>query len=466
MDTNESLAQTPTPELHIDPEFRSLCPPLTSNELMQLEANLVAERGCRDPLVVWSGTLLDGHNRHEICTRRALPFKTVEANGVASRADALEWIVTNQLGRRNLTPEQASYLRGRRYNLEKGRWGRESGKTFRSNMADKLAKEFNVTDRTIRSDGTYAAAIDTLAANVGPAFREKVLSRDSHVARASVVKLASLPPKEQAERARDIAAVSPKKNRSPKRRPQPKPPKGFLAPASSSAPSPSTPPPTTGLALPSPASLVTLSPMAASAPLGQAFKTFDEIPSGKYRCLYMNPPWEASYGDVASAETARASVSNEELASLDLARICHPNGAHLWLWTTWWLLRNSFVSDLLRKWGFNWNCEVVWVKDAPAGRCDPLRSMTDLLILATSPRGNLGVRDEETHALLTGPADATGKPAGTRDLITRCTSGPRIELFALSPVANWESFTPAAPPEGAARKPILEAVIPAELKVD
>jgi hypothetical protein len=32
-------------------------------------------------------------------------------------------MIANQLGRRNLTPAQKSYLRGKRYNLEKGARG-------------------------------------------------------------------------------------------------------------------------------------------------------------------------------------------------------------------------------------------------------------------------------------------------------------------------------------------------------
>lgn len=55
--------------IKIDPEFKALIPPLDADERAQLEANIVAD-GCRDPLVLWCDVLLDGHNRHEICTRR------------------------------------------------------------------------------------------------------------------------------------------------------------------------------------------------------------------------------------------------------------------------------------------------------------------------------------------------------------------------------------------------------------
>jgi len=87
--------------LIIDPEFQSLIPPLAPEELAQLEANILAD-GCRDPLVTWNGILIDGHNRHAICTNHGLPFETV-AKEFAGRAEARIWMRQNQAGRRNLS---------------------------------------------------------------------------------------------------------------------------------------------------------------------------------------------------------------------------------------------------------------------------------------------------------------------------------------------------------------------------
>jgi hypothetical protein len=101
----------------IDPEFKALIPPLAPEELAQLEANIVKD-GCRDPLVTWQGTLIDGHNRHDICTRHGIPFETVEME-FTDRDAVMDWMDANQLGRRNLTNDQRSYLRGRRYNRTK-----------------------------------------------------------------------------------------------------------------------------------------------------------------------------------------------------------------------------------------------------------------------------------------------------------------------------------------------------------
>lgn len=87
--------------IQIDKEFKDLIPPLQKEERDQLEANIKAE-GCRDPLTVWGDILMDGHNRHEICTRLNIPFKTVEIS-FPDRSHAIEWVIKNQFGRRNLS---------------------------------------------------------------------------------------------------------------------------------------------------------------------------------------------------------------------------------------------------------------------------------------------------------------------------------------------------------------------------
>lgn len=51
-----------------DPEFKGLLPPLASEEYEGLEQSLLAE-GCRDPLVIWQGILIDGYNRYALCLK-------------------------------------------------------------------------------------------------------------------------------------------------------------------------------------------------------------------------------------------------------------------------------------------------------------------------------------------------------------------------------------------------------------
>jgi DNA modification methylase len=92
----------------VDPEFQSLIAPLTPEERNQLEANIAAH-GCRDAFVVWNGILLDGHNRFEICTRLKIRYKSSDIE-LPSRAAARLWIEENQIGRRNLSPDQKAAI--------------------------------------------------------------------------------------------------------------------------------------------------------------------------------------------------------------------------------------------------------------------------------------------------------------------------------------------------------------------
>lgn len=94
--------------LSIDPEFKSLIPPLADEEYEQLEANLRKE-GCRDPLVTWQGIIVDGHNRFEICNRHGIAFEHVRKQ-FSDRSEAVEWIIRNQFGRRNLSAYERTKL--------------------------------------------------------------------------------------------------------------------------------------------------------------------------------------------------------------------------------------------------------------------------------------------------------------------------------------------------------------------
>lgn len=94
--------------LNIDKEFETLIPQLALEEFQQLEKNLVRD-GCREPLVIWNGTIIDGHNRYQICSKRGIDFQVKEME-FNSRQAAIEWIILNQFGRRNLPAFQRGTL--------------------------------------------------------------------------------------------------------------------------------------------------------------------------------------------------------------------------------------------------------------------------------------------------------------------------------------------------------------------
>lgn len=131
----------------IKKEFKDLIPPLSEKELEQLEENILKE-GLRDPLIVWEHRgkqyLIDGHNRYQICQKHKLSYK-IKRLSFEFISEVKDWMINNQLGRRNLSKANQSYLRGLLYNREKqqgkrsdltsGQNGRKSGDT-----ADRLAR--------------------------------------------------------------------------------------------------------------------------------------------------------------------------------------------------------------------------------------------------------------------------------------------------------------------------------------
>lgn len=94
--------------LTIDKEFKELIPPLSDEEFKQLEENILRD-GIQDPLKVWNGILIDGHNRYKIAAKHDLPFSTTEIN-FNNRNDAIIWIIKNQFGRRNLSAYDRAIL--------------------------------------------------------------------------------------------------------------------------------------------------------------------------------------------------------------------------------------------------------------------------------------------------------------------------------------------------------------------
>lgn len=148
--------------IKIDPEFKALIPPLAPEEYAQLEANILQD-GCRDPLVLWDGIIIDGHNRYEICTKHGIGFEKINKT-FADRESVMDWMDANQLGRRNLKPDQFTLLLGRRYNRTKRSVGRPKNGDNLSQLspAEELGKQHGVDARTVKRAGQFAAAVDKL----------------------------------------------------------------------------------------------------------------------------------------------------------------------------------------------------------------------------------------------------------------------------------------------------------------
>ena len=126
--------------LKIDPEIQSKIPPLTDDEFKQLEENILKEGKLLSPLIVWNNTLVDGHNRYAILQKHPEIYFSTMPLRFANREEALAWICKNQLGRRNLAPEQKKFLIGKQYSMEHRKPG-GNGNNQHTAAAKKTAPE-------------------------------------------------------------------------------------------------------------------------------------------------------------------------------------------------------------------------------------------------------------------------------------------------------------------------------------
>jgi len=192
--------------LKIDDEFKNLIPPLSVEEKSQLEDNIIHD-GCREALCVWNKTILDGHNRYEICTQHHIPFKIVYIF-LKSREEAIAWICANQLGRRNIIDEARRYLIGKRYEMEKilgahkttskNQYSKKEAKpkmlvepliheNARS-IRERLGKEYRISHATVDKYGIYTQAVDYLS-TFEPLLIPQILSGKIKISQTKIIEL-------------------------------------------------------------------------------------------------------------------------------------------------------------------------------------------------------------------------------------------------------------------------------------
>lgn len=201
-------------DILVDPDFESVCPPLTEDEFSLLEQNILSDGEVTSPLIVWDNKLIDGHHRRQIILKHPeLPFQIKEAK-FDSHAAAKAWICSNQLGRRNLTPEQKDYLIGTQYESEKQAYGDLERFTANSvnlpsgqidhlgeneKTSEKIAREHGVSEVTVRRNGRYSKGVDAAEAAC-PGVKQELLSGSFKPTKPEVIALSKLPAEEVADK--------------------------------------------------------------------------------------------------------------------------------------------------------------------------------------------------------------------------------------------------------------------------
>ena len=209
-------------KLIIDPEFRDKIPPLTEDEFTLLEENILSDGAVFSPLIVWDGTILDGHNRYEIIQKHPELTYAVHKMSFDNRYEALSWICKHQLGRRNLTPQQKKYLIGQRYEAEKMAHGGERVATVQNEPLPsshktraQIANDTSTSESYVMRAGWYAQGVDA-AEEALPGIKQEILTGAIKPTETAVAAVAKAAPEERPRLAADLKKSKDDRDKKPR----------------------------------------------------------------------------------------------------------------------------------------------------------------------------------------------------------------------------------------------------------
>ena len=364
-------------ELKIKPEFQELIPPLSEEEFKGLEKNILAN-GCEQPIKLWQGYIVDGHNRHQICTKHGLPFKTEELVR-DTESQVILWIIDHQLDRRNIS----LYSRGRLINRKRAEYAKEAEKRMLAGVALDPAHNCGrgcEDPRARRTDHKLA--------------KESGISHNTLSRIAKIEKVATSEQKKALEKNEiSINEVFTKISQEEKRK------------------------------------------------VGKEKLQKMQFPEGKYRIIYADPPWDYKTGDnsknTADPELHYPVMPLEDICGMPIKDLADVN-AVLFLWTTSYHIFQS--QAVLESWGFAYKSMFIWDKvKHNMGRYNSLRH--EILLIATKGSctpDNVELFDSVQSIERT--AHST-KPEEFRKIIeTLYKHGNKLELFARKQTEGWEVY--------------------------
>lgn len=393
----------------INPTFKALIPPLSDEEREQLKTNILAE-GCRDPLVIWDNTLIDGHNRYEICQQHNIPFNTI-AKTFASEDDAKNWIIFNQLGRRNIS----AYVRTQLSLLLKPEIERQAKKHQgkRNDLLLKSTKSSKQHDEPINTRKLLAKL-----ANVSPdtvmkvqKIEEQAIAEIIEKAKAGSIsinvasKIAALSKQEQKRvvtlNERELIAIAKavfKKQKQAKIENRQK----------------------------------ELQRQKAAIADGKA-----TVPQGVFGVIVIDPPWDYAHNNF-HPDGRRVASPYPSMTQPELLQLRLPAAADcvLFLWTTHGFIFEA--KELLDSWGFTYKATLVWDKEK-MGMGSWLRMQCEFCLVAIKGKplvSNTKYRDIIREAR----REHSRKPEAFYQLVEAITAGKRLDFFSREKRDGWVSY--------------------------
>lgn len=360
----------------IDQEFKNLIPPLRQDERNGLEESILRE-GCREPLVLWGETLVDGHNRFDICQQHGISYQTKQIN-FTDKSEAKAWIIKNQFSRRNLPPYERARLalqlkpalsEKAKENQCGGQGGVLLQNFVKANTQRELARIAGVSHDTI-------AKVEKIEALASDVLKQQLRSGDLSIHQAyQSVRRTEKEAEREAHRQENAAKVE---------------------------------------------TLAT--PLEAQ---------------GLFQTIVIDPPWDWNdEGDSDQMGRARPDYHTmpiEEIEKLPISKIADEN-CHLYLWVTNRSLPKAF--RLIETWGFRYITCLTWVKPS-FGMGNYFRGSTEQVLFCVKGQLPLKRHDVGTHFEAPRGEGHSAKPDLFYQLVEKCSHGPFIDVFGRQDRAGW-----------------------------
>lgn len=186
-------------QMRINQEFRRLAVPMSREETLRLERELLS--GQEPPaIVVWSDYILDGFTQYELCQKHGLLF-CLDEKSFPSQEAAIAWICGSRLKQERLSVEMRRFLIGTRYIAENrfnknsraagGAGSRDSSGATGRKLAARLGREYGISLGSVERYARYTRALERMRPHV-PALITGILSGRIKVSQEEVTALSRL----------------------------------------------------------------------------------------------------------------------------------------------------------------------------------------------------------------------------------------------------------------------------------
>ena len=200
------------------PIFERLIVPISNTRENELAASLIRE-GCREPIAVWNGVILDGHKRYRICEMEHIEYSIQEV-ACSTEEEAVIWVCRRRTADLPTGSQAFRYLMGKWYLCEvlinrsvkrprapiEGSYYERRG----NRTSILMSKEVGIHHSTLEKYGSAATALDVLS-QTEPELLEAVMTGSLFLSQRELIDLSRLDEKNQHDEIRKLMRAASRK---------------------------------------------------------------------------------------------------------------------------------------------------------------------------------------------------------------------------------------------------------------